>query len=107
MKTDIFRYCLMADRGGFYFDISKGCTVPLRTLCGPDAEALIAFEPHPSPIPCPAEVAPHLRHPDKLLLQWGFSFAPGHRSPPDDRQHLRRLPALPRQGLRLPQGRHP
>jgi mannosyltransferase OCH1-like enzyme len=81
MKTDIFRYCLMADRGGFYFDISKGCTVPLRTLCEPDAEALITFEPHTSPIPCPAAVAPHLRHPDKLLLQWGFGFAPGHPIP--------------------------
>lgn len=45
MKTDIFRYCLMADRGGFYFDISKGCTVPLHTLYSPETEALITFEP--------------------------------------------------------------
>jgi mannosyltransferase OCH1-like enzyme len=81
MKADIFRYCLMADRGGFYFDISKGCTVPLRTLCGPETEALITFEPHISPLPCPPAVAPHLKHPDKLALQWGFGFAPGHPIP--------------------------
>ncbi len=81
MKADIFRYCLMADRGGFYFDISKGCMVPLRTLYGPETEALITFEPHVSPIPCPPAVAPHLKHPDKLALQWGFGFAPGHPIP--------------------------
>ena len=81
MKADIFRYCLMAERGGFYFDISKGCTVPLRTLYSPETEALITFEPHPSPVACPPAVAPHLRHPDKLALQWGFGFAPGHPLP--------------------------
>ena len=81
MKADIFRYCLMADRGGFYFDISKGCTVPLSSLYGPETEALITFEPHLSHIACEAAVAPHLLHPDKLLLQWGFGFAPGHAIP--------------------------
>lgn len=81
MKADIFRYCLMADRGGFYFDISKGCKAPLRSLCGPETEALITFEPHVSPLACPPAVAPHLRHPDKLLLQWGFGFTPGHPIP--------------------------
>ena len=81
MKADIFRYCLMADRGGLYFDISKGCTVPLRTLYAPETEALITFEPHTSPAPCPPAVAPHLKHPDKLALQWGFGFAPGHPIP--------------------------
>jgi mannosyltransferase OCH1-like enzyme len=81
MKADIFRYCLMADRGGFYFDISKGCTVPLRKLYGPETEALITNEPHVSPLACPASVAPHLKHPDKLMLQWGFGFTPGHPIP--------------------------
>jgi mannosyltransferase OCH1-like enzyme len=81
MKADIFRYCLMADRGGFYFDISKGCATPLRTLYDPDTEALITFEPHASALTCPQAVEPHLRHPDKLLLQWGFGFAPGHPIP--------------------------
>ena len=63
MKTDIFRYCLLADRGGFYFDISKGCTVPLRTLYGAETEALITFEPHESPLHCDPNVAKHLKHP--------------------------------------------
>jgi hypothetical protein len=81
MKADIFRYCLMAERGGFYFDISKGCTVPLRTLYKPETEALITFEPHTSPLTCPPSIVPLLKHPNKLALQWGFGFAPGHLIP--------------------------
>jgi mannosyltransferase OCH1-like enzyme len=81
MKADIFRYCLMADRGGYYFDISKGCTTPLRALHGPETEALITFEPHASPLTCPPAIVTRLRHPDKLLLQWGFGFVPGHPIP--------------------------
>lgn len=78
MKADLFRYCLLADRGGFYFDISKGVAVPLRTLYGPTAEALITFEPHASPFACDPAAAGRLLHPDRLALQWGFGFVPGH-----------------------------
>lgn len=78
MRTDIFRYCLLAERGGFYFDISKGCAVPLRTLYGPESTAVITFEPHTSPFTCHPTAAARLLHPDKLALQWGFGFAPGH-----------------------------
>ena len=28
MKADIFRYCILYERGGYYFDINKVCTVP-------------------------------------------------------------------------------
>ena len=27
LKSDIFRYCILYDQGGYYFDISKGCDV--------------------------------------------------------------------------------
>lgn len=81
MKADIFRYCLMADRGGFYFDISKGCSAPLRSLYSAETEALITFEPHDSPTTCDQAAAAHLMHPGKLLLQWGFGFAPRHPIP--------------------------
>jgi mannosyltransferase OCH1-like enzyme len=81
MKADIFRYCIMYERGGFYFDISMGCTIPLRTLYGPDTKAVITFEPHTSLIACDKSIAPHLLHPDKLVLQWGFGFTPEHPIP--------------------------
>jgi mannosyltransferase OCH1-like enzyme len=78
MKADIFRYCLLADRGGFYFDISKGVSIPLKQFYGPQSEALITAEPHENPeMPNPLAV-PRLQNPEKLLLQWGFGFAPKH-----------------------------
>jgi mannosyltransferase OCH1-like enzyme len=76
MKADIFRYCLLADRGGFYFDISKGCSVPLRQLYQKTTEALITFEPHENPSLVNSPALQHLQHPTKLVLQWGFGFAP-------------------------------
>jgi mannosyltransferase OCH1-like enzyme len=32
LKTDIFRYCILYDQGGYYFDISRGCSIPLTKL---------------------------------------------------------------------------
>jgi mannosyltransferase OCH1-like enzyme len=81
MKADLFRYCLLADRGGFYFDISKGVSVPLRRFYGTDTDALITFEPHANPAPGNPATAANLLHPDKLVLQWGLGFAPGHPIP--------------------------
>lgn len=78
MKADIFRYCLLAERGGFYFDISKGCSVPLRELYRQNTEALITFEPHENPELIQSPALKYLQHPTKLVLQWGFGFAPQH-----------------------------
>ena len=30
LKTDIFRYCILFDKGGYYFDISRSCKIPLN-----------------------------------------------------------------------------
>jgi len=78
MKADIFRYCLLADRGGFYFDISKGLSVPLNQLYGTQSEAVITYEPHENPGKPNPLAAPRLQYPTKLALQWGFGFAPKH-----------------------------
>ena len=32
LKTDIFRYCILYERGGYYFDISRGCKIPRNWL---------------------------------------------------------------------------
>ena len=78
MKADIFRYCILFERGGFYFDISKGCRAPIRSLCASESLALISFESNDSIIPPDLAVAQQLEHPDKLVLQWGMGFAPQH-----------------------------
>jgi hypothetical protein len=55
--------------------------VPLRTLCGPETEALITFEltSARSPARRPSRRTSSTR--SKLALQWGFGFAPGHPIP--------------------------
>ena len=32
LKSDIFRYCILYDQGGYYFDISRACKIPLTKL---------------------------------------------------------------------------
>jgi mannosyltransferase OCH1-like enzyme len=78
MQADIFRYCLLFERGGFYFDISKGCTTPLSSFLKNTSSALISFESHDCVIP-PSPVLEHrLQCAEKQVLQWGMGFAKGH-----------------------------
>ena len=44
LKTDIFRYCILYDRGGYYFDISRGCKIPLNKLHNQDTSMIISYE---------------------------------------------------------------
>lgn len=78
MKADIFRYCLLFERGGFYFDISKGCNVPLESFLKPGSSALISFESHDCVIPPNLILDARLQYSEKLVLQWGMGFAKGH-----------------------------
>ena len=75
IKADIFRYCILFERGGYYFDISKGCNTPLRALHQHDTKALISFENNLHDFKIAANVANTLLHPQHLILQWGFGFA--------------------------------
>jgi mannosyltransferase OCH1-like enzyme len=78
MKADIFRYCLLYERGGFYFDISKGCSIPLGSLLKSSSSALISFESHDCVIPPNPVLNNRLQHAEKQVLQWGMGFAKGH-----------------------------
>ena len=79
MKADIFRYCILYDRGGFYFDISKGLSSPIRQLSPSQAREMVTVESNPwrsefgeiSPLALEATRG-------KLLLQWGFGFEARH-----------------------------
>lgn len=79
MKADIFRYCIIYDRGGYYFDFNKGCEVPLSSLHSPSARGLVSYESTPEMLFPDLETATALQNPFNLVLQWGFAFAPGHR----------------------------
>ena len=72
--ADIFRYCIIYDRGGYYFDINKGVFGSLLKLHGKNASGMISFEGSHNLIQPDLYVAKKLQHPDKLIIQWGFAF---------------------------------
>lgn len=78
MQADLFRYCVIHDRGGFYLDINKILIVPLRSLLHQGCDGLISFESTWCPLPPPPAAASRLQHPDRLVVQWGFGFRAGH-----------------------------
>ena len=78
MKADIFRYCIVWDRGGYYFDFNKGCGVPLTSLHPADASGLVSYESTPEMLFPSVAIAEKLSNPFNLVLQWGFGFVPRH-----------------------------
>ena len=78
MKADIFRYCILYERGGFYFDISKGCSICLDQLYKANSEAVISNEPIECIIPPEKSIFRELKHPWNNFLQWGFGFKKNH-----------------------------
>jgi mannosyltransferase OCH1-like enzyme len=78
LRTDIWRYCILHERGGVYCDIGKGFDAPLRTLWPAQASGVIAFERNQF-VPDEATVPPPgLLHPDRRVVNWALAFAPGH-----------------------------
>jgi len=78
LKSDIFRYCIIYDKGGYYCDVNKAIETQLTSLHSPEAMGLISYESNPAVIWPSGEVAEALKHPEKYVLQWAFGFAPGH-----------------------------
>jgi len=78
MKADIFRYCILFERGGYYFDISKGYSESLDNLSSPNTEAIISYEPVECIIPPNKKLFQILKYPHKNILQWGLAFSKNH-----------------------------
>lgn len=81
LRTDIFRYCLLFEKGGWYFDISKGAAAPLRNFIEPDSQEILTFENNDMP----SSMVPNLNAKKilgaaagKRIVQWGFGFSPKH-----------------------------
>ena len=94
MKADIFRYCILCERGGYYFDISKGCRVPISSFCDETSQGLISFENHDCFVPPEKNSIHKILYPTKYVLQWGLSH-PDFRRP-----ELARRDPLPRAARR-------
>jgi len=79
MKADLFRYCVVFDKGGFYLDVNKLIIAPLRSLVDSDSNGLISFEQNYNELPSPGPNAClRLQHPDRWVVQWAFGFKSGH-----------------------------
>ena len=78
IEADLFRYCILHDRGGFYFDISKGLSAPLCGLLTAEGDGLITYENIECPIDPGLPNYERLLNPDKLIAQYGLGFVAGH-----------------------------
>ena len=79
LKTDIWRYCLLYQRGGVYCDIGKSIGISLTQLIPEGASTVLSWEKRgASPFSPPAAVSSQLQHPDKVNINWALMFAPAH-----------------------------
>jgi len=81
MESDIFRYCILYDKGGYYFDISKGTKVSLRSLHKANSKAILSNEPVECIIPPHNYLFKKLNHPHHNFLTWGLGFTKNHPIP--------------------------
>ena len=76
-KADIFRYCIIFERGGFYFDIKSGCNLPLSKF-KPSNGAIISHEASINIIPPNKRFINTTNYPFNLIGNWSFAFKPKH-----------------------------
>lgn len=78
MQADIFRYCIVFDKGGYWVDFNKGFDCSITSLHSPNSEGVISSETVPSFIFPRAAAAKHLKDPVTFIVQWAFGFSKAH-----------------------------
>lgn len=78
MKADLFRYCILWQRGGMYCDIKSRFLAPIDQILDSHAEVVVSYEDRFANVAAPAPAICHLQHPQRLALQWALMVAPGH-----------------------------
>lgn len=78
MRADIFRYCLIFDRGGFYVDFNKSISKPLLPYLGENPGAVLSMDPTVAQLPPPIDLLDELPFPHYLFAQFAFGFQPQH-----------------------------
>ena len=74
LKSDIFRYCILYEQGGYYFDISRGCDTPLTKLHDKKTSFILTYEDTDCYIPSDNIKIFYLKRPFNHILQWGLAF---------------------------------
>jgi hypothetical protein len=78
MAADLFRYCILWERGGFYLDIKSRFLKPLHSLLERHTTSLLSYENRFCNVPGSQLLLERMQHPTRLVLQWGMAFAPRH-----------------------------
>lgn len=81
VRADIFRYCILSERGGYYLDINKSPECSIQSLHSCSAKAFLTFDRDDTITFPPIDVAARLEYPHKLIAQWGMGFVAGHPIP--------------------------
>lgn len=76
-KSDIFRYCIIYEKGGFYFDIKSGCETPLSQLKSSNG-AILSYENTILSYPLDIELIECSNYPFNIIKNWGFGFKRKH-----------------------------
>lgn len=78
MRADIFRYCILYEKGGFYFDI-KGClSRPISEMCPSSVDGYISYENCDCSLPPEDHLLETIKYPTKYIVQWGMGFSKEH-----------------------------
>jgi len=77
-KADIWRYCILYEKGGYYFDIKSSCEIPISKL-KVSRGASISYEPHSTFIPPSLEIFKNNKNIGlNVILNWAFGFKKNH-----------------------------
>jgi len=79
MKTDIFRYCILYELGGYYFDIDKMCSKPLISFHSRNSSALITFDKYYHKKENNKKIVKFMKISDQIACQWGMGFQKKHK----------------------------
>ena len=72
MKADIWRYCIIYDNGGFYFDLKSGCSDFLSKVVHNDTKLFVTNENNDDENMMQKFKSNSLVYPDKKFAQWVF-----------------------------------
>jgi hypothetical protein len=72
IKADIFRYCIIYERGGFWFDIKSVTKVQLSKMLKKNSDMMITYEKNKFPTIVKKKNFNKLLHANKYIAQWFF-----------------------------------
>lgn len=70
LSADIFRYCILRERGGVYIDFSKQLSTPLLSFTRSDTGIVLSHERNLIPEACEIAVQPIIPNHKHLFVQW-------------------------------------